>query len=174
MDYIIAKWINGLAGKFIWLDVIGIIFSDFLILVIPLIIILVYFFSKKRSRTGIIIGKIILGLVLVILLNYALSQIIARPRPFVVHKDIYQLAKFIIGPNDFSFPSDHTAMAFVMAIVVFVDWKKFGLILLISAFLVAVGRIFVGVHYPLDILAGIIMAAFAVYTVEYVLKRFKT
>ncbi len=171
MDYSILRLINNFAGQKIWLDILGIIFSDFLIFAIPLIIILVYFFSKKRRKLFFISLKIIFALVLVCLINYSLKKIIARPRPFVDHNDIYQLAKLFADLKDFSFPSNHAAIAFVMAISVLIDWKKFGLILLGLAVIVGLGRIFVGVHYPTDVLGGIITALVAVFLIKFLGRR---
>lgn len=172
MDYAILKFINGFAGKWLWLDSLGIIFSDFLIYAIPLIIFGVYFISKKRKKIGIMLVKIMSAVILVALVEYTTNQVVARPRPFISHNDIYQLAKFFALPTDYSFPSGHTSLAFALSFSVFINWKKFGLILLIPAFLVGLSRIFVGVHYPVDILGGIITALIVVYFVEYILRHF--
>ncbi len=171
MDYFLIKQINSLAGQWQWLDMVGIIFSDFLIFSFPLIIILIYFFSNKRNKLIWVLIKVVLSTVLSIVLSYLISQLVARPRPFVDHQEIYQLAKFIIGLKDFSFPSDHATVAFAMTLSVLVDWRKFGLILLGLALLVGLSRIFVGVHYPSDILGGIVVAIISVTGVEYVLER---
>ena len=61
MDYIFIKWFNGFAGKWEWLDILGLICAEYLIFAIPLIVILVYFFSKRRKKTLSIILKIILA-----------------------------------------------------------------------------------------------------------------
>ncbi|MDA2935939.1 phosphatase PAP2 family protein [Patescibacteria group bacterium AH-259-L05] len=172
MDYSLLTFINSFAGKWLWLDMIGIIFSDFLIYALPLIIFGVYFFSKKRKKIGIMAVKIISAVILVALVEYITNQVVARPRPFITHNEIYQLTKFFVPPTDYSFPSGHTSLAFVMVFSVLVDWKKFGLILLIPAFLVGLSRIFVGVHYPIDIVGGIVTAILAVFVIEFLTKRF--
>ncbi len=158
MDYSIFNWFNALAGQKTWLDVLGIICSDFLIFSVPLIIVLVYFFSRRREKIIPVLLKIIFAFILTCLINYALKGVVARPRPFVSHVGVYRLAKLFADLKDYSFPSNHTAAVFVMAIGVLFDWKKFGLILLIPATLVGLGRIFVGVHYPSDVLAGAAIA----------------
>lgn len=173
MDYSLVKFINSFAGQKEWIDITGVFISDFLIFALPLIIFAVYFFSKKRNKIGLIIVKIALGLILITGINIVIAQIIGRPRPFIGHREIYQLGKFLVGPEDFSFPSGHTTAAFVMAITVLLDWKRFGIILLILAILIGFGRIFIGVHYPSDVLAGIIVAICSVFLLEFALKRFK-
>lgn len=173
MDYTILTFINSFAGKWLWLDMICLMLSDFLIYAIPLIIFLIYFLSKKRKKIGRTAVKIISAVILVAIVEYITNHVVARPRPFITHNEIYQLAKFFASPTDFSFPSGHTALAFAMAISVLVDWKKFGLILLIPALLIGLSRIFVGVHYPADILAGIITAILAVLIIEFIFRKFK-
>lgn len=173
MDQAFIKWFNGFAGQWEWLDILGLICAEYLIFAIPLIIILVYFFSKKRKKILSIILKIILALALVYILNYLISLIIARPRPFVNNNEIYQLAKLFTKPTDFSFPSYHTATAFVFAFMVLLDWRKFGIILLIPALIIGFARIFAGVHYPTDILGGILTALISIIVINFILKYFK-
>jgi len=173
MDYVFLKWLNSFAGQWEWLDILGLICAEYLIFAIPLIIVLIYFFSKNRKKTLSIILKIVLALTLVYALTYLISIIVARPRPFVNNNEIYQLTKLFAKPTDFSFPSYHTATVFVFAFVVLLDWKKFGIILLIPALIVGLARIFAGIHYPIDILGGILTAFIGVVLINFILKYFK-
>lgn len=173
MDYLILRWFNGFAGQYIWLDILGIVMAEFLILSLPLIIFLVYFLSKRRKNLLPVIFKVIFSLALVCALNYLISLIFVRQRPFVDNKEIYQLAKFFNTTTDYSFPSCHTAIAFAMAFVVLLDWRKFGIILLISALIVGMGRVFVGIHYPTDILGGILTALISVCLINFIYKYFE-
>ena len=71
-----------------------------------------------------------------------------------------------VGPFSKSFPSDHTAVAFALACVVFLKNKKAGAVFLLIAFLISVSRILAGVHYASDVLAGAfigIMCAWLVF-----------
>jgi undecaprenyl-diphosphatase len=55
-----------------------------------------------------------------------------------------------------SFPSKHATISFLLATFVFLLNKKLGFLFLVFAVLVSTGRVFVGVHYPSDILVGAI------------------
>ncbi|OQX71324.1 hypothetical protein B6D52_01995 [Candidatus Parcubacteria bacterium 4484_255] len=176
LDYFLCLWINNWAGRSAQLDVFGIFCADFLIFAIPLFIIFFYFFNR-RNRLVLIFLKIILAAALSYLvnclLNYILGIFFIRPRPFVVFPEIYQLSKFLLSSESYSFPSDHTTIAFVMALVVFLDWRKFGIILLALSLFVGLSRIFTGVHYPLDIFGGILTAFFSVWMVDTVFRKNK-
>lgn len=171
MDQFILQWINGFAGRNLWLDTLGIIISEYLIIALPIIIFLVYFLTQKKNLFP-IFGKILLGLFLVFCLNYLISEVVARPRPFIEDETIYQLSKFSAKKTDYSFPSYHSSIAFVFALIIFLDKKKFGIFLLISAFLIGLTRIFSGIHYPSDIFAGFLTALASVFILNYLVKKF--
>ncbi len=103
---------------------------------------------------------------LALLLNVALGQLWFHNRPFVDHPR----ATLLLVPHaaDNSFPSDHASVAFAVAFAVLAFHRKFGLFLLLGAAAVAIDRIFVGVHYPVDVLASVLVglgSALAVTTV---------
>lgn len=82
-----------------------------------------------------------------------LKPIIARPRPFIAQGvDI-----LIKEPMGFSFPSGHTGSSFAAASVIYFYNKKKGLLALILATLIAFSRMYLFVHYPSDIVGGLIL-----------------
>jgi undecaprenyl-diphosphatase len=89
------------------------------------------------------------------LLALGIAQLIvdiwARPRPYVAHPDAHL---FIPASHDPSFPSDHATAAFAIAVAILLRHRKAGMLALVLATLVSVGRVAVGTHYPGDVLAG--------------------
>jgi len=171
MDYLILKWINNFAGKYLWLDMLGIILAEYLIFFIPLIVFFFFFFLKRKNKIISLFLKIIFSCLIAYFLSYLINLITLRPRPFVNDRTIYQLSKFFVKSTDYSFPSYHTVTVFIFSFIVLLDWKNFGIILLIPACLVGIGRIFIGVHYPSDILGGILTAFIALLIFDLLVKK---
>lgn len=89
-----------------------------------------------------------------ILLYLIIKRWVRRKRPF---ENIEGIRFMIAPPDQFSFPSGHTAGAFVFAILFGHFFPIVSVPLLIWAALVGYSRIYVGVHYPTDVLAGSIL-----------------
>ncbi|HHU53005.1 MAG TPA: phosphatase PAP2 family protein [Clostridiaceae bacterium] len=110
-------------------------------------------FFKKTRKTGFLL---LISLLISHLLNtLVLKNLIDRPRPYEVLPDI----RMVIGRvKETSFPSGHSATAFGSAFVVFLREKGWlGWTALAMAILMAFSRLYVGVHYPTDVLAGSII-----------------
>ena len=108
----------------------------------------------KTRKTG---YAAVLSLIFgVIVTNLLLKNIVARPRPFV---EIEALIPLIAKPTDFSFPSGHTTASFAVALVMLrMLPKKIGIPAVVLAALVAFSRLYLGVHYPTDVLTGFVVA----------------
>ncbi len=91
--------------------------------------------------------------------NLTLKDFFGRPRPFNVNPEIVTLIKH---PSSFSFPSGHTSGSFSAALVLFhMLPKKIGTPAVALATMIAFSRMYIGVHYPTDILGGILVAIIA-------------
>lgn len=109
---------------------------------------------KKTRTIGI---AALISIVLGSIVTFFLKLLIARPRPFV---EIQGLLPLIQEPTDYSFPSGHTCVSFAAAFVFYKMLpKKYGIPFLIIAALIAFSRMYLGVHYPSDILGGMVVAA---------------
>ncbi len=90
----------------------------------------------------------------VLLCNVMLKPLVARMRPFTVNTDITLL---INAPTDFSFPSGHTTVSFAAAFSLLFSKNKLWIPSIILAILIAFSRLYLYVHYPTDVLAGILL-----------------
>ncbi|MDE5910364.1 MAG: phosphatase PAP2 family protein [Lachnospiraceae bacterium] len=105
--------------------------------------------------------------------NIVLKNLVARVRPY---NAIEGLIPIIKKPSEFSFPSGHAASSFASACILYRKLpKKFGIPILILAILISFSRLYVGVHYPTDVLAGavtgIICSCLGEWLVNQIQKR---
>jgi undecaprenyl-diphosphatase len=91
---------------------------------------------------------------LALLVNRAIAAIWHRPRPFETHPSAHVWGS---RSHDPSFPSDHASAAFAIGFAVVLFDRVAGSIFLAAAVVVGVGRVVVGAHYPLDVLAGVLV-----------------
>lgn len=117
---------------------------------------------KKTRKAGFMSAVALLGSLLIN--NYLIKNLVQRPRPFVTFTDLQIL---IPTPSEFSFPSGHTSSSFAAAAVFFRHLpKKLGIPSVILASLVGFSRMYVGVHYPTDVIAGAIVGILLSYMAE--------
>ncbi|MGI6721239.1 MAG: phosphatase PAP2 family protein [Anaerovoracaceae bacterium] len=84
--------------------------------------------------------------------NLILKNLVARPRPYDVIPGLHSL---IGAQNDYSFPSGHAGSSFAAAVVLFNGLsQKYSWVFLVLAALISLSRLYVGVHYPTDVLCG--------------------
>lgn len=86
--------------------------------------------------------------------NVTLKPLVARPRPCWRHPEI---ALLIANPTDYSFPSGHAMSSFAAATAVFMWHRRWGMLALLGAVVMACTRLYFYVHYPTDILAGMLI-----------------
>ena len=97
----------------------------------------------------------------VLLCNVVIKNLVARTRPFDVNTAVQLL---VAKPRDYSFPSGHTAASFASVTALYLAGeKKLWKIALVLAVLIAFSRLYLYVHYPTDVLGGIITGAIAGY-----------
>ena len=117
-----------------------------------ILIAIVMLFFKKTRHLGMMAG---IALVFSVLINNVIIKPnVGRIRPYEV---VDGLKLLIERQHDPSFPSGHSGASFAAAVVFLVKGpKKIGIPAIIMAALIAFSRLYVGVHYPTDVICGII------------------
>jgi undecaprenyl-diphosphatase len=119
----------------------------------------VFLCFRKTRKIGITMGiALIFGLIFG---NLLLKPLTARIRPYDFDPSIVLL---IPPEHEFSFPSGHTLASFEGAVSVFLYRKKWGIPALILAALIAFSRLYLMVHYPIDIIVGLILGSLFAWT----------
>ena len=113
----------------------------------------------KTRKTGVIMMAALLADVL--LCNVVIKNLVARTRPFDVNTAVQLL---VAKPRDYSFPSGHTAASFASVTALYLAGeKKMWKAALVLAVLIALSRLYLYVHYPTDIIGGVVFGSLSGY-----------
>ena len=157
MDYSLFEFINNLAGKFFWLDTIGIFFASYFQYVLAAGTVLFMLVKKDKLARWRNFKITALAFFAAVVSRYILCQIlkvlVARPRP----PEAFKVTQLIPFDSFGSFPSGHMSFFFALSIVVFFYNRKASIILFAGSFLMGLARIFTGIHFPSDILGGMVL-----------------
>ncbi len=123
----------------------------------------------KSRRTGIVMAVSLVINALVT--NVVLKNLFARTRPYEV---VEGLERIVEAQVDFSFPSGHTACSFAAAVVVLkLCPKKYGIPAMVLAVLIALSRLYVGVHFPTDVIGGAVFGTVAALLACWIDKKWQ-
>ncbi|MDD7281709.1 MAG: phosphatase PAP2 family protein [Erysipelotrichaceae bacterium] len=124
-----------------------------------IVLVIVLLTMKKTRKLGILMGIALCFEVAIC--NGLLKNLFQRIRPCDMNSAISLL---ISRPSDYSFPSGHTASSFaVVSLLLFMKYKKLGLVCLVLACLIVFSRMYLYVHYPSDVLGGILVGILCGY-----------
>ncbi|MFH1780808.1 MAG: phosphatase PAP2 family protein [Candidatus Nealsonbacteria bacterium] len=162
LDILIFQQINGLAGRWVFFDALGIFFAQYVIYILGGAALLLF---RKNLR------KIVEAISAAVLAKFGIVELVRlfwlRPRPFV-ENSVNLLVKMVAEP---AFPSGHASVCFALSFIVYYYNKKAGIVFFIAGFLVSIARVFVGVHWLLDILGGAVVGILAGWIVIKISRR---
>lgn len=159
MELEILKWIQAVFSNE-FLDQFFITFSSFgdwgQIWIVLIIILLI---NKKTRKLGALMA---ISLIAEFILNdHILKPFIARARPF----EVYDVALILETPTSYAFPSGHTASSFAVVMVAVFKNYRYKVPLVLLASLMAFSRLYLFVHWPTDILGGIVVGTLVAFIV---------
>jgi undecaprenyl-diphosphatase len=145
------------------------IFAEYLIYLLPIILIVLWFYSEKTKKVAmratfsvILAWPVIAGII---------GRLVNRPRPF----NLSGVQELIFHRPDYSFPSDHAAALFAVAFSFwFSGYKKLGWAIFAMAIVVSFFRVATAIHYPTDILGGLAVGLLAAYLINLLNKPLDT
>lgn len=148
--------INGLAKDAPhWFDRVMEFIGEYGIIVGLAVLCLAGWWSARKRQdapaavAGVVWAPLAAGLAL--LANIPIRNFVERPRPF---KDHVGLEVLVAGKDDFSFVSDHATLTMAVGVGLFIAHRKYGLLGIGLALLEGLCRVYMGVHYPTDVIGG--------------------
>jgi undecaprenyl-diphosphatase len=169
LDLTIFNFLNSLAGQSLFWDTIFIYIASHYSYVIVLLILFLIFTKyeiRKKARILLIAASA------AIISRFAVRETIIffydRPRPF----DVMEVNQLVFLEGYGAFPSGHASTFFAIAAAIYFHNKKWGAVFFGAILLMTIGRIIVGVHWPSDILGGLIAGATVAWLVVLFDKKF--
>ena len=165
-DFQLFHLINNLAGHNALLDgLVRLLVNDYFLTTIMSLILVIFWFEgqdrdqKERNQRAIL--RAIVALFIANIVLKLCNLIYFRPRPFVGH----EVNLLFYQPTDSSFPSNPATVGFCIATAIWLYNRRLGALFLVLATLFGLSRIYCGVHYPSDIIAGALLGALSAYLV---------
>ena len=131
-----------------------------------IILTVLFLLIPKMRKTGVVMAAALI--IDLLLCNVLLKNLGARTRPYDVNTGIQLLVAKL---RDYSFPSGHTAASFASVTALYLSGeRRIWIIALVISCLIAVSRLYLYVHYPTDVLGGIIFGCLSGWIGYHIVK----
>jgi undecaprenyl-diphosphatase len=159
MNDLVQDWINDPAGKFALLDaVMKLSARDLVYLVPPLLLVMWFWPASERALNQRLAVATTVAAIVALGLASVVAHFVFEARPFISDGDTHLL---IQHAADNGFPSDHTTLAFAVAGAILVWHRSLGVVCLVLAAALGIARVYVGVHWPSDVIGGAVVGLVA-------------
>ena len=150
INYALFALINATPASSWWAIEVATFIAKDLIIIVPLLVVTLWLWGPNQRQ---LVFKVMLALALSLIISWAIGHLYPHDRPFVDGVGY----NFLHHAADDSFPSDHGTVSFTFALA-FLFWHRVwsGLLLLVIASAIAWSRVYLGVHWPLDMLGGLL------------------
>ncbi|MDC2864460.1 undecaprenyl-diphosphatase [Bacillus sp. BP-3] len=159
-DYEIFQWVNSFVYKYPLLDKMMIFFAEYAQYILIVLLFILWITNKENRVT---VFQALFACSIAFTMNRVSELFFYRDRPFVSH----HIKQLVDHAANSSFPSDHATAALVITVTIWLCNRGKTFMWIIFGMCIAFSRIWVGVHYPFDVLTGIILGGCTALLVHY-------
>ena len=158
LDSSLFRLVNRFAGRTSWAHGPAVAYAKYGIALFALLLLAGWWEARARADSGAMAWVLWAGAgcVLAVGLNQVVGGWLDRARPYASLPNVHVL---VSRTSDFSFPSDHAVAAGAVAAGLLVAGRRIGVLAVVLALLMAFVRVYVGAHYPADVVAGLAFGA---------------
>ncbi|OIO19261.1 MAG: hypothetical protein COY69_00180 [Candidatus Magasanikbacteria bacterium CG_4_10_14_0_8_um_filter_32_14] len=164
--------LNAQLGKRVWFDRLMYLSANLLIYILAFFVVSwgVFVLGEiNPDKFEMMIKMLLTTFVFSFTISYGIALLWKHPRPIVE----FPKTKMLLYPIEVwkSFPSDHTSMSFLLAgiVVIMGGGLNFSIFVILLATIIAFSRVYVGVHYPRDIVGGFLLALILLFSANWLL-----
>lgn len=153
MDILTFNFFHSFAGRSLALDNAIVFFADSYFFFVLFVFAIAAYWDYRKQHVG---TAYLFAIAAAIIARFGVTSLIRffihRPRPFTEFHFIP-----LVQDAAYSFPSGHTVFLFAMATIMLFSNRKLALFLCASGLIVGIARIMAGIHYPTDIISGMVL-----------------
>lgn len=166
MNVDLFRTINDFGKEYTYLNNFFIFMAEYMVFVLAFIALIFWFTRREENRMMIISATI--SFILAEMMGKIAGTLHSNNQPFA---ELSNVNKLIEKAVDNSFPSDHTILFFAFCMTFFMYQKRWRYIWIMLALVVGISRIWVGVHYPADVIVGAIISIFSTFIASFIVSR---
>lgn len=168
-DHALFRWTNDLARHTPWLHGAARLFANDGVVLFGVLLVVGALWARRVSLLLLVRSVLAgVGVLLAVAVNQPIVAAVDARRPFEVYPHALVLVHRSTDP---SFPSDHATMAGAVAVGLFLVNRRLGAVAAALALLMAVTRVYVGAHFPLDVVAGLLLGGAVAALVQLPARR---
>jgi len=166
LNYTLFAWMNATPDSPAWLIQAAILIARDLIHIVPMLAIVLWLWGPAQRQ---LVVKMALAIAVSLIVSWVMGHTFPHDRPFVEGVGY----NFLHHAPDDSYPSDHGTVAFTFALA-FLFWHRIwsGVAMMGVALLIAWSRVYLGVHWPLDMLGGLLVGISGCLTAQMLWQAF--
>src|SRR3954469_22719488 len=174
MDSSLYRWINRLADRTSWAHGLFKANAGYGIVLFAVLLLVAYLNGRQHDDLTAVAASAWAGAAAIVALGIGqlIGSAVDRARPYETMTNVHLL---VDKTTDFSFPSDHATVAGAVAVGLLFANRRWGIVAAALAVLMAFTRVYVGAHYPADVLAGLtlggLVAALGWFAIVPLLRR---